>query len=454
MNSPLALTLSVVSSTPHCIGPALVAAMFGLGFVFAFVTPDVRAQATYEIAPINYYEEPTDDPIQRLMARLESGETQLDFDETHGYLRALLAELDISVSSQVLVFSKTSLQLQKISPGQPRALYFNDDMYIGWVRRSNIVEVAAVSPQQGAVFYTLKNSPGQTPRFVRDRGDCLVCHAGVLTGNVPGLMMRSVFPAASGQPILGSGTYRTDHTSPLEQRWGGWYVTGQHGDQKHMGNQLFDEVGDPRQEDLARGANVVDLSSRFDSEHYISPHSDAAALMVLEHQAEMHNLITRASYDGRIALRDARVVNDMLDRSPDFISESIEKRLANAAERTLRYLLMGDEAPLTAPISGTSQFATEFAAQGPLDGQGRSLRQLDIERRLFKYPCSFLIYSEQFTSLPGELKKHIYGRLKEILDGNDTSGDYDHLTAADRRAVREILIETAPDLPEDWHSGG
>ncbi|MCA9102336.1 MAG: hypothetical protein KDA63_14335 [Planctomycetales bacterium] len=415
---------------------------------------DAHAQATYEVAPINYYEQTTDDPVELLLQRIASGEAQLEFDESRGYLPALLAELKVPTSSQVLVFSKTSLQLQKISPGRPRALYFNDDVYVGWVQRSNIVEVAAVSPQQGTIFYTLKNTRRDTPQIVRDRGDCLVCHAGALTGNVPGLMVRSVFPDATGQPILGAGTYRTDHTSPLEQRWGGWYITGQHGEQRHMGNQFFDESADPRQEDLARGANVVDLSDHFDTSSYLSPHSDAAALMVLEHQAEAHNLLTRASYDARIALRDARVVNEMLGRPADHISESIEKRLTNAAERTLRYLLFCDEATWNAPISGTSTFAEEFSARGPFDQQGRSLHQLDLERRLLKYPCSYLIYSEQFTSLPDALKLRMYDRLKTILDGDDTSGDYDHLTAADRQAIRQILIETVPDLPEDWRSEG
>ncbi|MHC5544150.1 hypothetical protein ACYOEI_38475, partial [Singulisphaera rosea] len=101
-------------------------------------------------------------------------------------------------------------------------------------------------------------------------------------------------------------------------------------------------------------------------------------------------------------------------------------------------------------VAGTSDFAREFAARGPRDPRGRSLREFDLERRLFKYPCSYLVYSEAFDALPGPAKTYLYTRLLDVLTGRDTSPAFARLSADDRRNTLEILLATKPGLPEAW----
>jgi hypothetical protein len=111
-------------------------------------------------------------------------------------------------------------------------------------------------------------------------------------------------------------------------------------------------------------------------------------------------------------------------------------------------MLFTEEAPLTARVTGTSAFAGEFAAEGPKDSKGRSLRDFDLRTRLFKYPCSYLIYSEAFDALPGALKETIYKRLFDILTGKDKASE--SIQPQTRLAILEILRETKAGLPVYW----
>jgi len=411
------------------------------------------AQISFEKEPINYYSAPVDHPVARLQERLAEGGATLEFHPKRGYLDAVLEHLGVSASSQMLVFSKTSFQASRISPRNPRAIYFDDDVYVGWVRGGDVVEVSAVDPQLGAVFYTLKQTESPRPKFVRDRGNCMSCHASSHTRGVPGHTVRSVYAAPGGMPHYGAGTFRTNHESPFEQRWGGWYVTGTHGRQRHMGNVVVPDPDSAADLDLEPGANVTDLAGRFSLAGYLSPHSDLVALMVLEHQTEMHNLITSANYAAQMALRDAAIMDEALGRQTDPLSESTRRRIASAGDRLLRYMLFVDEAPLVDPIRGTSTFAEEFAARGPSTSDGRSLRELDLDRRLFKYPCSYLIYSEAFEALPEPMLAHVYRQLWEVLAGRDNRPEFDHLSRDQRQAILEILRETKADLPSYWRRG-
>ena len=105
---------------------------------------------------------------------------------------------------------------------------------------------------------------------------------------------------------------------------------------------------------------------------------------------------------------------------------------------------------LTDRITGTSSFAADFSARGPRDSKGRSLRDFDLKTRLFRYPCSYLIYSRAFDSLPKEVKEYIYQRLWEIFNGRRTGKEDPQLTSADGKAIVEILSETKQDLPDYW----
>jgi hypothetical protein len=220
-----------------------------------------------------------------------------------------------------------------------------------------------------------------------------------------------------------------------------------------MGNVFAEDRDHPEQLDREQGANVTDLKGRLDTGNYLSPHSDIVALMVLEHQTRMANLITRVNWETRMALSEQKAINQSLGQAETEISEGARRRIDNAAEALLRYLLFTDEAKLEAPVKGTSGFAEEFAARGPRDKRDRSLRDLDMTTRMLRYPCSWLIYSEAFDSLPPAARDRVYRRLWEVLSGADQTPAYAKLTAADRTAILEILRDTKHDLPAYWRAG-
>lgn len=402
--------------------------------------------AGYERAPIHYLTAEVHDRVAELSSKLDAGELELEYDADHGYLPSVLAALEIPASSQTLVFSKTSLQLHRISPRRPRALYFNDDVYVGWCQNGDVLEFAATDAKQGAIFYSLKQSLKEPPRLIRDRGQCLSCHASSRTQGVPGYVIRSVFVDAAGYAMLGTHTYTTDHSSPFDERWGGWYVTGRHGAMRHMGNVISREEGRDVITDRESGANRETLEGLVNTNPYLTPHSDLVALMVLEHQTQMHNAIAAANYETREAVHQSAQMNELLDREPGSISDSGERRIDAAADRVLRYLLMCDEFQLSDTISGTSGFAEEFTARGIQDSEGRSLREFDLQSRLFRYPCSYLIHSPAFDGLPDVVRGRVLGRLAKVLTGRDRSSDFDHLSDADRLAILEILVATKPEF--------
>lgn len=387
------------------------------------------------------------DPVARLQRQINSGALKLDYSEENGYLASVLKNLRVPVASQGLVFSKTSFQLHRISPHNPRAIFFNDDVYVGWVRGGDVLEVATVDPQLGGVFYMLEQQPAAKPRFVRN-DECLQCHASNGTRGVPGFVVRSVYPDERGFPIAPLGGHVTNHASPLKERWGGWYVTGTHGQERHAGNILFSESSNPERPEQLTGANVTSLERKFTPTGYLSTHSDIVALMVLEHQTQMHNVLTRLNYETRRALHHQKVMNEALKQPDGEMFDSTRRRIHSAADEALRYLLFVGEAKFQSPINGTSSFAQEFSAQGPKDKQGRSLRELDLQRKLFRYPCSYLIYSDAFDGLPKEALDYLYRQLWLVLAGQTQDKDFAAIPAAERKAVLEILRATKRNLPD------
>lgn len=358
--------------------------------------------------PIRYADPPKADPVARLMEKLASGKLTLQPDPKTGFLPAVLKALDIPVSSQTLVFSKTSFQLQRISPETPRAIYFNDDVYVGWVPGSTLLELSAADPTRGAMFYSMAATPGRQPSIER-RDECLQCHASPKTLGIPGHTVRSVYPDAKGYALTNTGSFITTHKSPLAERWGGWYVTGAPDQLKHMGNSIAPDPEKPEQ--------LRPLTAKPDLSGFLSSHSDIVALMVLEHQTAMHNVLARAGIEARIAMFSERDINKALGRPEDSISDSTRRRLDRIAEVVTRNLLFFDEAPLPTPLRNKSTFAEEFSARGPRDPKGRSLREFDLATRLFRYPCSYLIYSPAFDGLPVEVKTRVYTRLRALLAG-------------------------------------
>jgi hypothetical protein len=262
------------------------------------------------------------------------------------------------------------------------------------------------------VFYVVEPHPLGRLSIAR-QDDCLSCHYPHRTGGVAGMI----------EPM--------GQSRPLEKRWGGWYVTGHVGPLQHLGNVDTKKFSDAPL--TAKTPALTSLTGTFDTSGYLTPYSDIAALMVFEHQMQMMNLLTRVGWETRVAQHERR-----LDAT-----RVIQERVNQLVD----YLLFVDEAPIAAPLQGTSGFIAEFSARGPRDSKGRSLRELDLSRRLLRYPCSYMIYSEQFDRLPGEARAAIYARMWSILSGAEKDARYRRLSAADRRAIVEILRETKPTLP-------
>jgi hypothetical protein len=409
---------------------ALLLGLAGLG-----LRPD---EAAYELPPIRYSRTAPADPVAKLDLR------RLRHDDAHGYLASFLEALEIPTSSQALVFSKTSFQLRRISPRSPRAIYFNDDVYVGWVQGGEVLEVSAVDPQLGAVFYTLSQQEVEAPRPVRQTDACLQCHdsRGLALG-VPGHIVRSVYPSGDGTPQLSLGTFRTTDASPFAERWGGWYVTGEHGSMRHLGNVTYPDGAPDVERLMERGANVTDLAGRVEVEPYLSTGSDIVALMVLEHQTRIHNLITRANHETRIALVQCEDINRLTGDPPGTLSEGTRSRIRSNCEPLVEGLLFSGEAPLSSAVKGTSGFAEAFEKRGPL-------RQFDLRRRLFAVPCSYMIYSRAFAGLPPAATSYVSGRMREILLGRDAGKAYAHLSTEDRAAILKVLRETLPAFTRGW----
>lgn len=367
------------------------------------------------------------DPVAALIERVERGEVRLDYHPERGYLESVLAALDIDPSSQTLVYSQTSLQSTLISPRRPRAIYFNDEVYVAFVQRGPL-EIGSVDARLGPVFYLLDRADS-APKFSAELGRCMACHDSysLSGGGAPRFLVGSGYTGTTGQLVSHEGWILVSDRTPLKSRWGGWYVTGRHGDQVHLGNMVIKSLADFEQLESLRVGNVETLDALFDVKPYVTNESDIVALLVLQHQADVQNLITRLNYDARTP------------------AENQAELVAETTDRLLRTMLFSGAVEYTAPISGAPEFQAQFLRRAVRDSRGRSLRDFDLARRLFRHPLSYLIYSPAFDALPADTKRGFYDRLDAVLTGADESGDYSHLSADERTAIREILRDTKPD---------
>jgi hypothetical protein len=381
---------------------------------------------------IGYYSRPTSDLLGEWNRKLADGTSQIVFDPTYGYLKSTLDALRVPVESQMLVMSKTGIQGLHTSPDNPRAIYFNDVATVGYIRGAPLLEIAIQDPRQGIVFYTIDQKPSEHPAFERREG-CLTCHQALTTLHVPGMLERSVYVSPEGLALGQWGSFDPDDRAPFRQRWGGWYVTGAHAPMRDMGNAIITNGNrDVVMSDRALERTSVD--DLFDTKGYLSSSSDIGALMVFLHQGRAMNLLTRIGWESRIAAQAGR-----LDMSGGPLADGIRE--------LVDYFLFVDEQLLPVPFKGASGFTDAFSRQGPTDDRGRSLRQLDLDHRLQRYPCSYMVYSPAFAALPDDVRVAIYARMSEILSGRDASARYERLTATDRQSVIEILRATMHDLP-------
>ena len=410
-------------------------AIVGLTLVLGVAVVSAQSPSIFvsrDDAAIQYSTRPTRDAIVRLNESLKKGDVRLEFDPLpRGYLASVLKALDIPVSSQTLVFSENSLQRDHISKATPRAVYFNDTVAVGWAKGAETIEATAFDATQGVQFYSMRQTRLATPQFAK-RNDCLQCHLLPQTHGVPGVLTMSVLPLSDNPHEYAQG-WEADHRTPIEDRWGGWYVTGAQVPAKHLGNVPVLHV--PKSYERAVTApRLATAAEAIDTTSYLSPHSDVVALMVLNHQTRMTNLLIRLGWQARIA-----------SHAPSKAGALSEVR--DTAYELVDYMLFVDEAPLPSPIRGASSFSNDFPAKGPRDSKGRSLRDLDLTKRLLRYPCSYMIYTETFDQLPPSAKTLVYERMWQILSGAAKEADYAKLAVADRRAVLEILRETKKDLP-------
>jgi hypothetical protein len=370
------------------------------------------------------------DAVAQLNDALAAGSTTLTYEPGNGYLRSVLRALDVPVESQLAVFSKTSVQARIISPTNPRTLFFNDRVVVGWPR-GGFIEAAAADPHLGIVFYTFPQQASPSPRFERETG-CVSCHLSAeATLGIPGLLLRSEAVRVDGQALRQLGHEVVDHRLPLAKRWGGWFVTGRNVGIASRGNLM---LRDDTEEGLLTNPGVIavnTLQDKLDLEGYLSPFSDIVALLVFDHQVHMTNLLARMSWEARAAAGQ-RDSNALLDA---------------VAGDVVDYMLFVDEAPLPARVEGSSGFAERFSARGPKDLHERSLYQLDLVTRLLRYPCSYMIYSDAFDGLPAEARDAIYRRMYAVLSAAEPSARYSRLSPSDRRAIIDILRETKRDLP-------
>ncbi|HYE86167.1 MAG TPA: hypothetical protein VEA16_07420 [Vicinamibacterales bacterium] len=324
------------------------------------------------------------DVVTVLRRDAAAGALKLAFDGTQGYLRSMLAALDVPVESQVLLFSKTGLQHQFTSPENPRALYFNDRVVVGYIPGAPFLEMASHDPRQGIIFQTLKQDSASAEFARPDR--CLGCHLSANSLEVPGILVRSLFTGPDGRALPQQGSFLIDHRSPIEQRWGGWYVTGAEASARHMGTAI---------------------DARAQVSLYPLPTSDVVALMVFDHQGRAMNLLTRLGWESRFAAAENRV---------DFS----RGELAGLLKETVDYFTFASEPPLTGAVRDGSPFANSFAASGPRDRHGRSLRELDLRQRLFKHRVSYMIHSPAFDALPEPTRTAFYAALRGRIHDADT----------------------------------
>ena len=397
-----------------------------------------------EYPVMDYSRDRLTDPVARLQDRLERNEITLTYSgPEQSYLPSLLRELGIDPTSQLLVFSRTSAQIEFIRPETPRAIYYTDDVYVASPPGGRDFEIAAMDPDVGPVFYTLAKQQSADVRLERKMDECLSCHDSysLTGGGVPRFIVGSGFTDDEGEQISHEGWILIDDRTSLRRRWGGWYVTGTHGSQTHMGNWIIRDTEELRDIDLTRTGNVTDLSALIDTKPYLEGHSDIVALMVFDHQTRIQNVITRTNFQTRTLLAD-NAVDDAADGLPQMIQAQIEE----LAEPLVEALLMVGQAELIGSISGTSGFSESFADQGPRDSSGRTLRDLELSTRLFRYPCSYVIYSDAFDGLPVATRAYVYRRLAFILTRADAGEAFSHLTENTRDAVLEILRQTKPEF--------
>lgn len=386
----------------------------------------------WDLPPIRYSDTQATDAVAQLAAAMAKGEKKVEGKTGLDRLRFVLKELKVPEESQVLVFSKTSLQISLIQPKNPRALFYSPDVYVGYVP-GGAMEVIVQDPALGLVFYVIDAGEGETLKIERDTSQCMSCHGTTRTEGVPGVQVRSVFPNAEGHPLLAKGTSHVNHDTPLPERWGGYYVTGR-SSLPHLGNRTYTEHGEG--DDKPLPSDLADLREKIDVSKYPRPTSDIVALMVLEHQCRMHNLLNAAT----LQYRRAKFISQAIDPSADPDQGSAGRVADGMAAKIVECLFYKDETDPGEDLVGGDEFQKSFNARFPKTKEGDSLAEFHLYDRIFKNRCSFMVYSQAFRELPPRVKQAVLKQMKVVLAGEDTSFGY--LKESERKRIEGILKET------------
>ncbi len=402
----------------------------------------------YELEPHGYFSKDAKDPVTLLMKRVQRGEVLIKEPNGKPLVERLLRELGLNKDTQILVFSRTSLQRREVSYSNPRALYFNESVYLGWMPNGRI-EIASFDPELGPIFYFQRElDDASSPLLARTRS-CLGCHAGDATNFLPGSLGRSVYPDKSGRSLRSIDDYRrSGHHIPLHDRYGGWFVSGNHGAMRHMGNAIASREGGKITIDREQFANLEKLDRFFSTEAYPAPGSDIAALLVFDHQVTMHHRLVEAAYRARQSLFDSKLDPKETDVSKLSKGRSTDEFL-EGRDKVVDYLLFRDETPIP-KVSCDPAFRRAFSANRIADRRKRSLKDLRLDGRIFENRCSYMIYSPTFDQFPPMLKGAIYARIHEILTSPKPVEGFDYLGKDEKRRILEILDETKEDLPPGW----
>jgi hypothetical protein len=388
----------------------------------------------FDQPPHDYWKRPLTDRFSQLKTQIESGRLSLEAEGEKAFLLRLLRALDIPASSQMLVFSTTSLQLRLISPANPRALFFNEDVYVGYIPGGRI-EVVSIDPDLGGIYYIFDIPRGGQPLQPERSNRCMNCHASEDTGFVPGLVVKSVMPGPHGGSLDAYRQGLTGDGVPFKDRFGGWYVTGYRGAAEHLGNF----TGRLSPEGLTKIPIVP--GQLFDFARYPMSTSDILPQLVHEHQTGFVNRVVAATYRAREILEKDKGVPDAAGGA----------ELDRQARDLTRYLLFADETPLPAGgIEGDPAFKADFLRSRRATLIGASLKDFDLKTRLFRNRCSYMIYSTAFRGLPPAIKQRVYRRLSQALNVSAPDAEYAFLPAAEKQTIHSILRSTVPDLPSGW----
>ncbi len=399
--------------------------------------------------PIEYRSKTPNDRFAQLKSRIESGDFQLATTGREA-LGQILRELEVPAESQVLVFSKTSAQNSRISPDRPRCIFFSDNCYVGWVQGGSI-EILTYDPDLGAVFYLVDPTQPRPAGPKIDRpASCLNCHERSSTGGVPGGLVRSVYAQKSGMPLFHAGSFYVGDDTEIANRWGGWYVTGSSGDQRHMGNAFAtDEADSVSLSPLTESRAALEkLDAVIDTRNYpAGGTSDIVALMVLEHQVGMHNALSAANLGTRQLIHRTNAMRRSMGEPKLPRPEGTVKRVieSQSAKIVARLLFRNEHEMSDDGVEGGEAFQAAFAKNRLESADGRSLKDFRLYERLFKHRCSYVIYSEVFDHLTPWLKAEIYRQLAAALTSSSDPLS-SHLSATERERILTILRETKPEF--------